>query len=168
MREKKFSPEDVVKILRACNNTALTVDERCAGCPDAFPQCLDRHSELLAADTIEELLAQLRWIPVTERLPAPEARVLVMAECRTDKGTYNVVTTGMHEDGAVWSKDSSWQWEDDFLNACNAEYDEDRDDWKVPEGWYEYCVYNEDGRQGAIDNFVTHWKPMPKGPEVEE
>lgn len=69
MSEKKFSPEEVVKILRACNNTALPVDERCAGCPDVFPNCLDRHSDLLAADTIEELLAQVRWIPVGERLP---------------------------------------------------------------------------------------------------
>ena len=69
MSEKKFSPEEVVKILRACNNTALPVDEHCAGCPDVFPNCLDRHSDLLAADTIEELLAQVRLIPVGERLP---------------------------------------------------------------------------------------------------
>lgn len=106
MSEKKFSPEDVVKILRACNNTAPTVDERCAGCPDAFPQCLDRHSDLLAADTIEELLerrqmdadvmqeqkeriAELeealtdrRWIPMTERLPDKPGDYLVLTTNR--------------------------------------------------------------------------------------
>lgn len=79
MCEKKFSPEEVVKILRACNNLALPVNERCAGCPDVFPNCLDRHSDLLAADTIEELLAEvkdlrehLRWRSVEEELPDAE------------------------------------------------------------------------------------------------
>lgn len=79
MREKKFSPEEVVKILRACNNLALPVDERCSGCPDVFPNCLDRNPDLLAADTIEELLAEvkelrerLRWRSVKEELPDAE------------------------------------------------------------------------------------------------
>lgn len=79
MSERKFSPEEVVKILRACNNTALPVDERCSGCPDAFPQCLDRHPDLLAAEAIEELLTEvkelrerLRWRSVEEELPDAE------------------------------------------------------------------------------------------------
>lgn len=86
MPEKKFSPEEVVKILRACNNLALPVDERCAGCPDVFPSCLDRHSDLLAADTIEELLAEvkelrerLRWRSVEEELP--DAELDKVAKC---------------------------------------------------------------------------------------
>lgn len=164
---KTFSPEDVLKILRVCGDHTRPVEERCAECPDEFPRCMDHLTDQMAADVIEKLLAQVRWIPVTERLPAPETRVLVMAERRTDKGVYTVVSTGMYEDGSVWREDSSWIWEEDFLCDCNADYDEDRDDWKVPEGWYEYCVYNEDGSQGVIDNFVTHWKPMPKGPREE-
>lgn len=69
MREKKFSPEDVVKILRVCNDRTRPVEDRCAECPDEFPRCCDHTNGLMAADTIEELLAQLRWIPVGERLP---------------------------------------------------------------------------------------------------
>lgn len=68
MSEKKFSPETVVKILRACTNPTY----RCDGCPalNAEGDCdAPSHLLLLAADTIEELLAQVRWIPVGEKLP---------------------------------------------------------------------------------------------------
>jgi hypothetical protein len=63
MSEKKFSPEEVVKILRACNTPGVL----CKECP-AFHGC-NFNNALLAADTIEELLGQVRWIPVGERLP---------------------------------------------------------------------------------------------------
>ena len=69
MSEKKFSPEEVVKILRACNSLALPVEEGCVGCPDVFPSCLGRNPGLLAADAIEELLAQVKWNRVGEKLP---------------------------------------------------------------------------------------------------
>lgn len=85
MSVKKFSPEDVLKILRVCN-----ADGDCAGCPLRGTPCGDFNNEVHAADTIDELLErrqmdadlmqeqkeriveleeQVRWIPVTERLP---------------------------------------------------------------------------------------------------
>lgn len=69
MSERKFSPEEVVKILRVCNDRTRPVEDRCAECPDEFPRCCDHTNGLMAADVIEELLAQVRWIPVGERLP---------------------------------------------------------------------------------------------------
>ncbi|MBQ2920141.1 MAG: DUF551 domain-containing protein [Oscillospiraceae bacterium] len=183
MNERKFTPEEIAKSLRACIEVGGGSASKCHLCAlhgrffecDCFDELNEQAADMIEAQAkrIGELEAELaklreenRWVPVEERKPDPETRVWVMAERRTNKGTYNVATTGMYEDGSVWREDSSWYWEEDFLSACNAEYDEDRDDWKVPEGWYEYCVYNEDGKQGAIDDFVTHWKPMPKGPEV--
>lgn len=68
MSKNKFSPEDVLKILRACNANK-PISERCPGCPAYFGGCSDFDNETLAADTIEEMLAQVRWIPVGERLP---------------------------------------------------------------------------------------------------
>lgn len=68
MSAKKFSPEDVLKILRACNANK-PISERCPGCPAYFGGCSDFCNETLAADTIEKLLAQVRWVPVGERLP---------------------------------------------------------------------------------------------------
>lgn len=72
MSEKKFSPEDVLKILRVCNS-----DAGCVGCPLRGSPCGDFTDEVYAADAIEELLAEvkelrerLRWRSVEEELPA--------------------------------------------------------------------------------------------------
>ena len=65
MSEKKFSPEDVLKILRACNTTGVS----CDGCPLHGTHCEDFNNEAHAADAIEELLAQVKWIRVGDRLP---------------------------------------------------------------------------------------------------
>ena len=79
MSERKFSPEDIAKMLRVCADHTRDVKERCAECPDEFPSCMDRHSDLLAADAIEELLAEnkelrerLRWRSVEDELPDAE------------------------------------------------------------------------------------------------
>lgn len=78
----------------------------------------------------------------------------------TDK-KYPRVVCGMYEDGTIWREDSDWNWETD----CLCEYDEEQDDWKIPEGWFEYCLYNEDNLNYAIDNFVTHWMQLPEPPK---
>ena len=69
MSVRKFSPEDVLKILRACTALGKSIKERCCICPANNAGCTDFSNEVVAADAIEELLAQMRWIPVGERLP---------------------------------------------------------------------------------------------------
>ena len=73
-----MKPNDIIAALRQCSaNTAVR-----RKCP-AYNQsagCLDLlHQE--AADLIEGLMADRRWIPVTERLPESGVRVIV---CRRD------------------------------------------------------------------------------------
>ena len=81
MSERKFSPEDIAKMLRVCADHTRDVKERCAECPDEFPSCMDRHSDLLAADAIEELLAQVAWNRVGEKLPdLDDGAVLIVGE----------------------------------------------------------------------------------------
>ena len=154
MSEKKFSPEDVVKILRACNNTALPVDERCSGCPDVFPQCLDRHSDLLAADTIEELLERRRmdadlmqeqkerivelqeqvwWIPVGEKLPDLDDGAVLL------DGELTAVKVLVAIEGAKRSTELYFDGE-------------------------EFFDYTGDE---IIPYRVTHWRPMPEVPGEE-
>lgn len=80
MSERKYSPEDVLKILRACTAYEKPIRERCAECPAHHGNCTDFSNEVTAADAIEELLAQLRWIPVTERLPVVGEDALTMSD----------------------------------------------------------------------------------------
>jgi hypothetical protein len=66
MSERKYGPKDIASILRVCNSAAFS----CAGCKLNEDKCCDSvNIELQAADAIEELLAQVRWVPVGERLP---------------------------------------------------------------------------------------------------
>ena len=106
-----------------------------------------------------------KWISVNEKLPEAEMRVLVCAETRcTDGKKYRHITAAMYEDGNVWREDSSWNF-NDFNNL--ESYDEEKDDWKIPKGWWEYTIYNDDEGNYMIDDFVTHWIPLPEPPESE-
>ena len=64
MRKEKFSQEDALKLLRIC-----TGECGCEGCPLEDGDCGTYNNEVIAAEAIEELLAQVRWIPVGKKLP---------------------------------------------------------------------------------------------------
>lgn len=116
-------------------------------------------------DEIERLQAAQIWIPIEEMLPEPEARVLVCAESRVGDKVYKHITCGMYEDGTVWREESSWNFQD--FDYPEDAYDEEKDDWKIPEGWWEYTIYNSDEGNYPIDDFVTHWLPLPEPPKGE-
>ena len=107
---------------------------------------------------------QGQWISVNDRLPKAEERVLVCVENKYAGKTYKNVVTGMHEDGTVYREDSDWMFNDfDELRT----YDEEKDDWIIPEGWWEYTLYNEENENYIIDGNVTHWMPIPEPPQEE-
>ena len=64
MSEKKFSPEEALKILRVC-----TWGGSCDECPLDGLGCGNYSYEVIAEDAIEELLAQVAWNRVGEKLP---------------------------------------------------------------------------------------------------
>ena len=64
MSEKKFSPEEALKILRVC-----TWGGSCDECPLDGLGCGNYSNEVIAAEAIEELLAQVAWNRVGDRLP---------------------------------------------------------------------------------------------------
>ena len=106
-------------------------------------------------------LISLGWISVEDKLPEVEERVLVLTSYTYRDKVYHDITTGMYEDGNMWRDDSSWNFDIDYC----VEYDEERDDYKIPPGWFEYAIYSEDGQNGVITDKVTHWMPLPKLPE---
>lgn len=46
------------------------------------------------------------------------------------------------------------------------DYDEENDQYLIPEGWWEYRHYNpDDVYNNAVDDVVTHWMPLPNPPK---
>ncbi len=87
--------------------------------------------------------------------PKVETEVLVLYR-RYD---YLGITTAHYEDGNVFSEDSEWNWED--LSDWGT-YDEERDDYRIPEGWWEYRHFNPDDiYNNKIDCTVVGWMPLP-------
>ena len=120
------------------------------------------------AKRLKELDEKQRWIPVAERLPENEVDVLVLAERRLygirelDRKTVRVVATAFHTDGKMNTEESGYSWE---LDNVDMEYDEVADAFIVPEGWWEGVRFGEEF--SAVDDFVTHWMPLPEPPKGE-
>lgn len=88
--------------------------------------------------------------------PKVETEVLVLY--RNDIDGYSI-TTAHYEDGSVFLQDSVWYWED--LPGWGT-YDEERDDYKIPKGWWEYRHFNTDEVcNNQIDRPVVGWMPLP-------
>ena len=101
------------------------------------------------------------WISVKDRLPEPEKEVLIIAKSSSD---CREVTTAMYEDGTISVDDSTWYW-----NGIDFIYDEEKDTYIVPEGWWEWRHYNpDDVYNNCVRDTVTHWMPLPEHPEMEE
>lgn len=97
------------------------------------------------------------WISVNDSLPEREKPVLVAV--KNYRGNM-FVTKGMYEDGTVLIPNSIWLW-DDYDEW--GEYNEELDEYYVPEGWFEWNDFIENC--GVIDQQVTHWMPLPEPPK---
>lgn len=156
-------PAEIVKSLRCCAEIG-----ECEKCPiDAeatWDDCRKRDVE--AADMIERLTAEnaalrekQRWIPVTERIPEPETDVLEVC----NRNGYIFVIPAIYEDGKLLTQESAWNWSDIY---CYGLYDEEADDYYIPEGWWENRQFNpDDVYNNPVDCAVTHWIPLPEAPE---
>lgn len=104
----------------------------------------------------------MKWISVEDRLPPVEERVLVLTARKWRDGSiWRNVTCGFYEDGRVWCEDSRVNWDYD----ARGDYDEERDDFLVPECWVEECIEEfDDFNCKVLSDKVTHWMPIPAPP----
>ena len=92
--------------------------------------------------TILEALERTRWVPGKR-----------------------FIATAIHEDGTLFEEDSDWNWNDIWEYGL---YDEERDDYIIPDGWWESRCFTPDGYYNCpVDCEVTHWRLLPELTEVE-
>lgn len=109
-----------------------------------------------SAPTIDPETLQPTWRNPETDPPKVETEVLILY--RNDIDGYSI-TTAHYEDGSVFLQDSAWYWED--LPDWGT-YDEERDDYKIPKGWWEYRHFNpDDVYNNKIDRPVVGWMPLP-------
>lgn len=135
---KSPNPEEAIKGMLADSNAAA----------------IKAAAKTLRED-VPEVTAFPAWCDPDKDLPKVETEVLVLYR----RNGYLGITTAHYEDGNVFSEDSEWNWED--LPDWRT-YDEERDDYRIPEGWWEYRHFNpDDVYNNKIDCSVVGWMPMP-------
>lgn len=108
----------------------------------------------------------MEWISVKKIKPECEEEVLVRVKHEYPNGKlYYITTTAIYEDGKMNTDDSIWYWDNDV----DFDYDEENDEYLIPEGWWEYRHYNpDDVYNNMIDGEVTHWMKLPNSPEGDQ
>ena len=105
--------------------------------------------------------AEPQWIPCSERLPENETEVEISCIRKYigagDKKKVAYFTArAFYTDGTMTTEDSSYVWED----CDNWEYDEEKDAYIIPEGWWECVTFSDEF--GVVDAEVIAWQPLQK------
>lgn len=126
---------------------------------DDFPIDYFKFSELKGLISIREKEDNNKWIPCSERLPEAEKEVELSIKRITDSGIYYFTVRGFYEDGNIWNDESFCCWEYD---KDVHDYDDERDDFKISESWWEKSEYGDEYSIYMIDDFVTAWRELPE------
>lgn len=98
------------------------------------------------------------WVSVEDEKPESGKHVLLCCEVRPSGKRY--VCDGYY----AAPKSIACNYSDE----CDTEYDEETDEYYLLEGYYEVIKNWDDYSSIVIDDFVTHWKPLPAKPKDGE
>lgn len=101
------------------------------------------------------------WISVKDRLPENGVHVLLCCEMHRYGGEIagKYVCDGYYAEANKIIAGG-------FPDECNCEYSEEDDEYYLCEGWYEVIKNWDDYNSVAVEDFVTHWMPIPEPPEA--
>ncbi len=102
------------------------------------------------------------WIPVDDRLPESGVHVLICCEMHRYGGEIagKYVCDGYYAEANKIIAGG-------FSDECECEYSEEDDEYYLCEGWYEVIKNWDDYNSVAVEDFVTHWMPLPEPPKGE-
>ena len=103
------------------------------------------------------------WISVKDRLPESGVHVLICCEMHRYGGEIagKYVCDGYYAEA---NKIIAGGCPDE----CYCEYSKEDDEYYLCEGWYEVIKNWNDYNSVAVEDFVTHWMPIPDLPEMEK
>ena len=96
------------------------------------------------------------WISVEDRLPENGVHVLLCCEIHRYGGEIagKYVCDGYYAEANKIIAGG-------FPDECDCEYSEEDDEYYLCEGWYEVIKNWDDYNSVAVEDFVTHWMPLP-------
>ena len=121
-----------------------------------------KFKEKIADYLINNGVTVQEWISVEDRLPESGVHVLICCEMRRYGGEIagKYVCDGYYAEANKIIAGG-------FPDECNCEYSEEDDEYYLCEGWYEVVKNWDDFNSVAVEDFVTHWMPLPKPPKGE-
>lgn len=98
------------------------------------------------------------WISVSKKLPEIETEVEItfIRKHPITKELLYLTARAFYTNGQLTTEDSSYCWNE----TDNWEYDEEKDAYIIPEGWWESASFAEEFY--VVDQKVIAWRPLPK------
>ena len=96
------------------------------------------------------------WIDISKQKPENGNDVLVFY--KTETGRKVILLAAYYGTHELESNDDAF--------GDDLDYNEEKDEYYAPEGWYESCEHHEEyGYMYITGVEITHWMPLPEPPQ---